>query len=58
MSRILASVSLAMLVLTMAMGLKTVVASHSDGSVMMATTPDPPPLPWRNGPDSLRAPWS
>jgi len=70
MSRILASVSLAMLVLTVAMGLKTVVASHSDGSLVMANGtapvptlsqkngPDPMPAPWKkNGPDPMPAPW-
>jgi hypothetical protein len=70
MSRVLASVSLAMLVLTVAMGLKTVVTSHGDGSFVMANGsapaptmskkngPDPLPAPWKkNGPDPLPAPW-
>jgi len=69
MSRILASVSLAMLVLTVAMGLKTVVTKHGDGSFVMANGtapaptlsqkngPDPLPAPWKNGPDPLPAPW-
>ena len=70
MSRTLASVTLAMLVLTLAMGLKTVVASHSDGSFIAANGsaplptlatkngPDPMPAPWKkNGPDPMPAPW-
>ena len=70
MSRILASVSLAMLVLTVAMGLKTVAMTHGDGSFVVANGlapapvlskrngPDPLPAPWkRNGPDPLPAPW-
>jgi hypothetical protein len=60
MSRVLASVSLAMLILTMAMGLKTVVAQHNDGSVTLTAKngPDPLPAPWKfNGPDPLPAPW-
>jgi hypothetical protein len=70
MSRSLASVSLAMLVLTVAMGLRTVVTSHGDGFFVMANGlapaptlsikngPDPLPAPWkRNGPDPLPAPW-
>ena len=68
MSRILASVSLAMLVLTVAMGLKTVAASHGDGFVMKGNGvapapfngPDPTPAPWKrgfNGPDPTPAPW-
>ena len=68
MSRVLASVSLAMLVLTVAMGLKTVVTTHGDGSFVMANGsapvptllkngPDPLPAPWKNGPDPLPAPW-
>jgi hypothetical protein len=69
MSRVLASVSLAMLVLTVAMGLKTVVTTHGDGTFIMANGsapvpallqrngPDPLPPPWRNGPDPLPPPW-
>jgi len=67
MSRVLASVSLAMLVLTMAMGLKTVVATQSDvvmkgNGVAPAPLngPDPTPAPWKhglNGPDPTPAPW-
>jgi hypothetical protein len=62
MSRVLASVSLAMLVLTVAMGLKTVVAAHdqANGSTAVLTLkngPDPLPAPWKNGPDPLPAPW-
>ena len=50
MSRKLTSLLLAMLVLAGAMGLKTVVASHSDGAVMMANGSAPvPPPPGRNG---------
>lgn len=67
MSRILASVSLAMLVLTVAMGLKTVVATQGDvvmkgNGVAPAPLngPDPTPAPWKrglNGPDPTPAPW-
>jgi len=68
MSRKLASVSLATLVLTVAMGLKTVAASHGDGFVMKGNGvapaplngPDPTPAPWKhglNGPDPTPAPW-
>ena len=71
MSRILTSVSLAMLVLTVAMGLKTVAASHGDGMILTANGaapapvlsnngPDPTPAPWKhgkNGPDPTPAPW-
>lgn len=50
MSRKLAVVGLAMLVLAGAMGLKTVVAAHSDGSVIMANGASPVPItPWKNG---------
>jgi hypothetical protein len=45
MSRKLTSLLLAMLVLAGAMGLKTVVASHSDGVVMMANGGAPVPQP-------------
>jgi len=50
MSRKLAALLLAMLVLTGAMGLKTIVAGHSSSSVMMANGGGPfPPKPYRNG---------
>jgi len=50
MSRKLAVVFLAMLVLAGAMGLKTAVAAHSDGAVIMANGGAPlPPTPWKNG---------
>jgi len=47
MTRKAVSVLLAMLVLVGAMGLKTVVATHDRGAVMMANggAPFPPPLP-------------
>jgi hypothetical protein len=49
MSRKLAVVFLAMLVLVGAMGLKTAVAAHSDGSVIMANGAGAPapPTPWK-----------
>jgi hypothetical protein len=72
MSRILASVSMAMLVLTVAMGLKTA-TSNGDSSFISAhgvapaptqssfNGPDQTPAPWkhvrRNGPDQTPAPW-
>jgi hypothetical protein len=50
MSRISTVVFMAMLVLAGAMGLKTVVTTHGDSSVMMANGSAPvPPTPWRNG---------
>jgi hypothetical protein len=49
MSRKLAVLFLAMLVLAGAMGLKTVVAGHNDGTVMMANGGGPAPMPKRNG---------
>jgi len=50
MSRKLTVVFLAMLVLVGAMSLKTVVVTHSDGSVIMANGGAPqPPTPWKNG---------
>jgi hypothetical protein len=50
MSRKLAVVFLAMLVLVGAMGLKTVVMAHGDGSSIMANGSAPAPItPWRNG---------
>jgi hypothetical protein len=57
MSRILASISLAMLVLTLAMGVKTFATAHGDGSMLVAKNgPAPPPAPW-NGPAPPPAPW-
>jgi len=49
MSRKLAVVFLAMLVLAGAMGLKTAVALHGDGSVIMANGAGAPapPTPWK-----------
>jgi hypothetical protein len=49
MSRKLTALLLAMLTLVGAMGLKTVVAAHSDGAVMMANGSAPYPPPSRNG---------
>ncbi|PYT44853.1 MAG: hypothetical protein DMG47_09670 [Acidobacteria bacterium] len=50
MSRKLAVIFLAMLVLVGAMSLKTVVVTHGDGSVIMANGGAPvPPIPWKNG---------
>ena len=50
MSRKLAVIFLAMLVLVGAMSLKTVVVTHGDGSVIMANGGAPaPPVPWKNG---------
>jgi len=50
MSRISSGIVLAMLVLTGAMGLKTVVTTHGDSSVLMANGTAPvPPTPWKNG---------
>lgn len=50
MSRKLAVVFLAMLILVGAMGLRTVVTAHADGSVIMANgAAPPPPTPFRNG---------
>ncbi len=50
MSRISSAIVLAMLVLTGAMGLKTVVTTHGDSSVLMANGTAPvPPTPWKNG---------
>jgi hypothetical protein len=43
MSRTLTSLLLAMLILAGAMGLKTVVAAHNDGAVMMANGGGPVP---------------
>ncbi len=50
MSRKLSALLLAMLILAGAMGLKTAIAGHSDGSVMMANGSAPFPKPsFRNG---------
>lgn len=50
MSRKLAVVLLVMLVLTGAMGLKTIVTAHASGPVLMANGGAPvPPSPWKNG---------
>jgi hypothetical protein len=50
MSRTSTAIVLAMLVLTGAMGLKTVVTTHGDSSVLMANGTAPvPPTPWKNG---------
>jgi hypothetical protein len=50
MSKKLAVVFLAMLVLVGAMGLKTVVMAHGDGSLITANGSAPAPItPWRNG---------
>lgn len=54
MSRKLTALLLAMLVLAGAMGLKTIVAAHSDGSVIMANGPDPFPTPGPNNSAVLR----
>jgi len=49
MSRKLTALLLAMLILAGAMGLKTVVAAHSNGTVMMANGGAPFPPPVANG---------
>jgi hypothetical protein len=49
MSRKLAVLFLAMLILAGAMGLKTIVAGHNDGTVMMANGGAPVPMPKKNG---------
>ena len=51
MSRKLASLLLAMLVLVGAMSLKTIVTAHSDSSVIMAKNGSAPvpPVPFKNG---------
>ncbi len=50
MSRKLTALLLAMLILTGAMGLKTAIAGHNNGSVMMANGSAPVPRPpLRNG---------
>jgi hypothetical protein len=47
MSRKLTTLFFAMLVLAGAMGLKTLVATHSRGSVQIANGPAPVPRPWK-----------
>jgi len=50
MSKKLAVVFLTMLILVGAMGLKTVVTAHGDGSLIMANGSSPaPPTPYKNG---------
>jgi hypothetical protein len=49
MSRKLTALLLAMLILAGAMGLKTVVAAHNNGTVMMANGGAPFPPPAANG---------
>lgn len=50
MSRKLTVVLLVLLILTGAMGLKTIVTSHANGTVLMANGCAPvPPSPWKNG---------
>jgi len=50
MSRKLAVVFLAMLVLVGAMSLRTVVTAHGDGTLIMANGSSPVPTqPWKNG---------
>jgi hypothetical protein len=50
MSRRLTALLLAMLVLVGAMGLKTAVAAHTDGTALMANGSAPvPPMPYKNG---------
>jgi len=50
MSRKLTVILLVLLILTGAMGLKTLVTTHADGAVMMANGAAPaPPSPWKNG---------
>jgi hypothetical protein len=59
MSRKLAALLLAMLVLAGAMSLKTVVMAHSDGAVLMANGSDPvPPDNARNGSDPVPPDWA
>jgi hypothetical protein len=50
MSRKLTVILLVLLILTGAMGLKTIVTSHANGTVLMANGSAPvPPSPFRNG---------
>jgi hypothetical protein len=54
MSRKLAMVFLTMLILVGAMGLKTVVTAHGDGSSIMANGSSPLPItPYKNGSSPL-----
>jgi len=58
MSRKLTALLLAMVVLAGAMGLKTAIAGHNNGSVMMANGSAPlPTAPQRNGPDPFPRPY-
>lgn len=58
MSRILASVSTALLVLTVSMGLKTAATSHSDSDLVMVHGVASAPVQSQlNGPDPTPAPW-
>jgi len=59
MSRKLNSLLLAMLVLTAAMGLKTIAAAQSHAPVMVANAGGPtPPTPWKNaGGPTPPTPW-
>jgi hypothetical protein len=47
MSRKLNSLLLAMLVLTVGMGLKTIVKAHSNAPVVVAAGGPQPPTPWK-----------
>jgi hypothetical protein len=57
MSRKLTTLFLAMFVLVTAMGLKTVVTTHGDSSVLMANGSAPAPKPWLNGSAPAPKPW-
>ena len=58
MSRISTVVLMAMLVLAGAMGLKTLVTTHGDNSVMMANGSAPvPPTPWNGSAPVPPTPW-
>jgi hypothetical protein len=59
MSRKLAVLFLAMLVLAGAMSLKTIVTTHGDGAVIMANGSAPvPQTPWKNGSAPVpQTPW-
>jgi hypothetical protein len=58
MSRTLASVSMALLVLTVSMGLKTAAVSHSGSDFVMVHGLAPAPVQSQlNGPDPTPAPW-
>jgi hypothetical protein len=57
MSRRLTTVFLAMLVLTAAMGLKTIAATRGNGEVVMLNGSAPAPAPWKNGSAPAPAPW-